>query len=440
MKNKPFFTLIVGLLLVALMLAACGSDTAEPSVQEPAAVQEEPAAEEPAAEEPAVAEETASEDGLTITLWTNDTHAPAFDVMADAAMEEFGVTLIIEVLPFADLFEQFNLAAPAGEGPDILVAPHNLIGEFATNGLAVPLELGELANQYSDAALVAWQYDGEQYGLPFNTENVGFFINTDIVSECPATWTDVMEISREIAADNDADIKTNKYGFVRMEGDPYHFYPLMTAFGGYVFGRTDEGYNPEDVGLDSEGALAAAEFWDEYVKEGLQPPGVDGDTMMTLFESGQSAMTITGPWYTQRVIDSGINFEICPIPGEVSEFGEPFMGSFGYVISAFGDDPNLMVIFLKEFLGTEENMRIMYETAPKVPAQLDVLASIDDPYLAAYGVAGRTAQPMPAIPEMSAVWSAFGNAVTLVSQQSDEPVNAFTTAAEQIRTAIAEGQ
>ena len=112
----------------------------------------------------------------------------------------------------------------------------------------------------------------------------------------------------------------------------------------------------------------------------------------------------------------------------------------GYVVSAFSDNADLAEVFVKEFLGTEENMRIMYEAAPKVPAHLGVLESIDDPYLAAYGEAGRTAQAMPAIPEMTAVWSAFGNAVTLVSQQGDEPVNAFETAAEQIRTAIEEGQ
>jgi len=44
---------------------------------------------------------------------------------------------------------------------------------------------------------------------------------------------------------------------------------------------------------------------------------------------------------------------------------------------------------------------------------------------------------MPAIPEMSAVWSAWGNGLTLIGQQREDPVQAFTDAAEQIRTAIA---
>jgi maltose/maltodextrin transport system substrate-binding protein/arabinogalactan oligomer/maltooligosaccharide transport system substrate-binding protein len=44
---------------------------------------------------------------------------------------------------------------------------------------------------------------------------------------------------------------------------------------------------------------------------------------------------------------------------------------------------------------------------------------------------------MPAIPEMSAVWTSWGNAMQLVSQQAEAPDAAFTTAAEQIRAAIA---
>ncbi len=473
MKHKNLVLLITFLIMALFVFTACGGsseeatedtasestdtavveETAEEPVAEEPVVEEEPAAEEEvvaeeAAEEEVVEEQPAEEapaeeaaaDAITLTLWSDDGQAPAFQAMVDAALEQYGVNLVVESLIFEDMYEQYNLAAPAGEGPDIIVAPHNIIGELSTNGLAVPMDLSDIAGQYSAAAIEAWQYNGEQYGLPFNTENVGFFINTDVVSACPATWTEVMDISREISANNTDDIETNKYGFVRMQADPYHFYPIMTAFGGYVFGKTDQGYNPEDVGLDSEGALAAAEFWDAYIKEGLQPAGVDGETMMTLFESGQSAMTITGPWFTQRVIDSGINFQICPIPGEVIERGEPFMGSFGLVVNPFSENADLAVIFVKEFLGSEENAQILYNETLKVPAHLGVLATIDDPYLAAYGEAGLTAQAMPAIPEMTAVWSAFNNAVLLVSQQGDTPDNAFITAAEQIRTAIEEGQ
>jgi maltose-binding protein MalE len=43
---------------------------------------------------------------------------------------------------------------------------------------------------------------------------------------------------------------------------------------------------------------------------------------------------------------------------------------------------------------------------------------------------------MPNIPEMSAVWSSWGSAMTLISQGTQTPADALKAAAEQIRTAI----
>jgi maltose-binding protein MalE len=83
-------------------------------------------------------------------------------------------------------------------------------------------------------------------------------------------------------------------------------------------------------------------------------------------------------------------------------------------------------------------MRAIFNNTPQPPANLAVVASLTDPYLAAFAVAGKDALPLPSIPEMGAVWEGWTNALTLVSQQRDDPVHAFTTAAEQIRKKIAE--
>jgi maltose/maltodextrin transport system substrate-binding protein/arabinogalactan oligomer/maltooligosaccharide transport system substrate-binding protein len=386
------------------------------------------------------AEEPAAEDtGLSLTIWADNTRTPILLDLADDFEAEYGVKLVVEELGFGDIRDQLTIAGPAGEGPDIIVGAHDWLGELVSNGVLAPIDLGDKSADFAPKALDAFTYDGELYGMPNATENVALFINTDIVAECPATWTEVRTISEELAADNTDAMETNKYGFVRMEGDPFHFFPIQTAFGGYVFGVTDAGYDPTDVGIDSEGSLAAATYWDEFVKAGLQPPAVDWETMHLMFESGQSAMTITGPWAVSRITDSGVPYAICPLPGEVNETGQPFLGAQGFMVSAFAKDPLLAQIFLSEFVATPEVMQAFYDADPRVPAYLPVLESLDDPNIAAFGEAGKDALPMPAIPEMASVWEAWGNAVTLISQQGDDPVNAFTSAAEQIRTAIAEG-
>ena len=221
-----------------------------------------------------------------------------------------------------------------------MISAHNTIGELVTNGLVAPIDLGDDINNYTPASIQAWTYNGELYGLPQSTENVGFFINTDIVSECPATWTEVIEISRELAADNDEEFETNKYGFVAQDNDPYHFFPIQTAFDGYIFGVTDQGYNPNDIGLDSEGSIAAITWWDTLIKEGLKPEGIDDPVMMDMFESSQAAMIITGPWNTQRVIDSGV--------GELMEAAGP--DAHVLVYSDHGSAPLHRLVFVNTFL------------------------------------------------------------------------------------------
>jgi maltose/maltodextrin transport system substrate-binding protein/arabinogalactan oligomer/maltooligosaccharide transport system substrate-binding protein len=374
---------------------------------------------------------------LSLTIWADDTRSPALQSVADAFQAEFGVTVVIEELGFGDIRDLFTVAGPAGEGPDIIVGAHDWLGELVSNGLLAPLDLGDKTADFTPASIQAFTYDGELYGMPNATENVAFFINADLVDGCPATWTDVLELSRERAAANTDDVETNEYGFVRMEGDPFHFFPIQTAFGGYVFGLTEDGYDPTDVGIDSEGSIAAAEYYATYVTEGLQPPAVDWETMHIWFETGKSSMTITGPWALTRLRDAGVNYQICDIPDETAD-GRPFLGAQGFMVSAFSEDPLLAQIFLTEFVATSETMSAMYEADPRPPAYIPVLETLDDPDLAAFGQAGVNALPMPSIPAMASVWDAWGNAVVLIAQQGDTPDNAFINAAEQIRTAIAE--
>lgn len=379
------------------------------------------------------AEQLAAEGTPVIRIWADNTRRPALEQIEPAFEEEYGVELLIEEVGFGNIRTNFLIAGPAGEGPDVIIGAHDWLGELVASGTLAPVDAGDLVDQFTPASINAFTYDGELYGLPYATENVAFFINTDIVPECPATWSEVYQISADI---HKAD--PTKYGFVRMEGDPYHFYPIQTAFGGYVFGRDENGsYDPTQVGVGDEGSLAAAAWWERMVKEGLQPPAVTWDIQHEMFEAGTSAMQITGPWSYQRTVDSGIPFAICNIPSETAE-GKPFLGAQGFMVSAFSKDPVLAQIFLTEFVASEEFQQAIFDNGERPSAFLPVLEKTEEEWLAAFGEAGVNADPMPAIPEMSAVWEAWGNAIVLVAQGADTAQNAFTTAQQQIITAIGE--
>jgi arabinogalactan oligomer / maltooligosaccharide transport system substrate-binding protein len=449
MHRRPLSLLSI-LLIFVLALGACGPGTpaqpaapaapvteAEPAEAPQADEPEAPEAEEPEPEaEPTSppAEEPAPADGeAALVIWSDETRTPLLTELARDFEETYGLRVVVTERAFGDIRDDLKVVGPTGEGPDIIVGAHDWLGELVENGLLAEIELGDKADLFLPAAVQAFIYDGRLYGMPYATENVAFIYNPELVEEVPTTWSEVQELAATLEADG-----VVAQGYIIQENDPYHFFPIQTAFGGYVFGLTEEGYDADDVGIDSEGSLAAAEWLSDMYAEGHLQPGsaVNYDLMHAAFEAGDAAMMITGPWALPRIRESGIPYAVATLPGEVQE-AQPFLGVQGFMISAFSDDLLLAQTFLQEFVATEETMQAIYEADPRPSAFLPVRDAIEDEDIAAFAEAGVNGLPMPAIPEMSAVWSAWGDAMQLVSQQTEDPETAFSNAAQQIRSAIA---
>ena len=92
--------------------------------------------------------------------------------------------------------------------------------------------------------------------------------------------------------------------------------------------------------------------------------------------------------------------------------------------------------FLTEFVATDDLMMELYTTGNRPSAFKSVLALTDDPDLAAMGAAGTNAIPMPNIPEMGSVWSAWDNALSLSLSGEQDPTEAMQDAAAQVRSLI----
>ena len=368
----------------------------------------------------------------SLTIWADDTRAPILEELGAQFEEEFGIPVLIHELGFGDIRDQFKTAAPAGEGPDMIIGAHDWLGELAVNGLLAEIDVSDVADQFLPASLAAFVYEGVQYGLPYAAENVAFLRNTELVPDNPETWDDVRAVSEQLIAD-----EASQYGFIMFDNNPYHFFPVQTAFGGYVFGLTDAGYDPGDVGIDSEGSIAAAAYLEAYGSDGLMPSGIDYDVMHTMFETGDAAMIITGPWAIPRIEESGVSFEVGGIPTGPGGAGKPFLGVQGFMVSAFSENKILAEAFLFDYIATLDTMQSLYSADPRPPAMLEARASLEDDIMLGFVAAGADGLAMPAIPEMASVWSAWGNAMELVRTGESSAADAFGNAGEQIRALIA---
>jgi arabinogalactan oligomer / maltooligosaccharide transport system substrate-binding protein len=443
MKRK-LWNLISLFTVAVFVLAACGpaaTQTEEPTdivveeapgaEEEPTEVVEEPTevVEEPT-EVPTPTEEVVAEPVATLKIWADDTRTPVLLELADDFLAEYNVELVVEDLGrVQDIRAPIITAAPAGEGPDIFIGVHDWLGGLVDSGLVTPIDLGDKRDEFVELALDAFTYtDGNLYGVPYATENLGLFYNTELVPEPPTTWAELLEIGRELKAEGTVD-----YAIAIAGGAGYNSLPIQTSFGGYVFGVDENGaWNPDDVGLDSEGMIEAVTWMTEAAEEGLMSTSFDIENARQLFETGKIPFIMDGPWDLERFRTAGVPFALAPFP----EDGAAFLGVQGFMVNAFSENILLAQAFLTEYVATEEFMQQMLDLELRPSAFKSVLATMDDPDLVAMGEAGTNAIPMPNIPEMGSVWSAWDNGILLAVTGEQTPEEAMTDAAGQVRALI----
>ncbi len=379
-----------------------------------------------------------------LVIWADDTRTPVVREIAEPFAEENGITVDVQELQFGDIRTQLSLVAPEGDGPDIIIGAHDWLGELVQNGVLEPIDLSGVADGFTDVAIEAFTYEGQTYGLPYAVENIALVRNTDLVPDAPATFEEMIQIATDFKAQAASDPTTLGLALqVGDQGDAYHFHPILTAFGGYIFGQNEDGtFNPDDLGIDSEGGLAAAQFLSEQAAAGLLSADVSYDTMIESFGQGKAAFAITGPWaiaeQDRGFAAMGVPYEVTPIPPRESG-GTPqvFVGVQGFMINSFSEQKPLATSFVLDYMSQESSQLALFEAGGRPPALTSAFEQVsDDPDLLGFGESGANGIPQPAIPEMGNVWADLGLAEINVLRGED-PTTEFTNAAESIRTAIA---
>lgn len=443
MKHK-LLSLISLLIVASMILAACTPAATETPTEQPAATDamtEEPT--EAMTEEPTEAmTEAPTEEATeppapvaTIRIWGDDTRAPVLVELADDFLAAYNVELVVEQLAFGDIRTQMLIAAPAGEGPDIFIGAHDWLGALVESGLVVPLDLGEKAAEFTELSLELFTYKGQLYGMPYATENLGFFYNTELVSadQVPTTWDGVLALGQQLKDEGKV-----QYA-IALSGKGYDAYPIHTAFGGYVFGLNPDGsWNVNDVGLGSEGMIAAVSWMRGAVEAGLMPETTDWATAHTLFETGETAFLMAGPWALERIRASGVPYAITTFPAatEGGQPGVPFLGGQGFMVNAFSENVLLAQTFLTEFVATQEVMQQLFDLGQRPSAFKSVLEATQDPDLEALNLAGANAVPMPNVQEMGSVWGAWDAGVDLALTGQQTPEESMTEAGAQVQALI----
>ena len=359
----------------------------------------------------------------SIKIQAGSDEIPALQQIAEEFTADTGVEVeFVQREINAQAISNFISQSPTGQAPDIIVSPHDNLGQLASNGVVVPVEMGDRAEDFTENAREAVVYDGVSYGVPYAIENVAMLRNNELAAQDPATFDELRAIGHRLMEERGIE-----YPFTVSQspeaGDPYHLYALQTSFGAEVFERTAEGEYTGNLTMGGEDGNEFARYLQELGASGDLRTSMTPDIAKESFLNGESAFHLGGPWELTDVEAAGMDVSVLPVPPAGGEEARPFVGVQAFFVNANAQNPMAAQDFAANYLTRPEAQTAMYESTGRPPAsQVAVDRMQGDPLRSAYAEIAETGLPMPAIPEMGAVWSFWGTTQNAVVDGRGDPV------------------
>lgn len=366
---------------------------------------------------------------LKLLVWINgDKGYNGLQKVGDEFHQASGVQVTVQHPEGAP--DKFQAAAAAGKGPDIFCWPHDRVGEWAKSGLIVPIKpTRKIRDEIDDSAWNAFTYRGKVWGYPLAIEAIGLIYNRALVKTPPATFDEVIALDKTLSAQG-------KKALLWDYNKTFFTWPLLAGNGGYVFGRTPQGeLDPAKVGVNTPGAVQAAQLLEQLIQNGHMPRGARYAEMEAGFARGEVAMMITGPWAWDNARKSKVDFAVAPIPSVTAgKPSRPFMGVLGCMIAAPSKAKDLAREFLEQHVLRVNGLKtISADVALGTPANKAYFAELSaDPNISATMSNARAGEPLPNIPELGRFWPAMDAALEAITNGRQSPQAALDGAAARI--------
>ncbi|MBL1224112.1 extracellular solute-binding protein [Enterococcus sp. BWR-S5] len=379
-----------------------------------------------------------------LLVWEDQSKSAGIEEAVKTFEEEHDVTIKVVEKAYADQLEDLRLDGPAGTGADVITIPGDQIGTAVTEGLLKEMTVEQAVQDiYTEAAMQSQIVNGKVYGLPKAVETQILYYNKALISEeeLPKTTDEWLTYSKKVKTDS-------SYGLLALWDQIYYAQGVLGGYGGYVFGTDADGsYNPEDIGLATDGAIKGAEYIKEFYDSGVFPTGIIGEqginVLDSLFTEGKAAAVISGPWNLEPYKEAGIDYGVMELPllGN-GEHMSSFIGVKSYNVSSYSQNADLAEEFVA-FITNEENSKVRFEKTAEIPA-VEALATdesiLESESAAAIAEQSKHAELTPGITAMNSVWEPIDSALQTIATGKAEPKTALPQAVEQIKSAIAATQ
>lgn len=234
---------------------------------------------------------------VELTMWFGREQFMPADNFETFHAENPNIRVNTDVIPLEEANSSYVRAYRAGNAPDIIQANLRDVPGLAEQGMLMDVTpvldawRNEDADDFAGMSQGAWEmpsHDGVPYGMTLHGAPYYFIYRLDLFEAAgipePRTYEDAIEAARQLHDDN-------LIGFA-IPGHGRHsawFHQHIVAMGAPIVDN--------NVRIDSEGGIAAIEFYQTIAREGLIHPETlswDSGEMRAAFIGGNAAMIFEG--------------------------------------------------------------------------------------------------------------------------------------------------
>jgi maltose/maltodextrin transport system substrate-binding protein len=364
-----------------------------------------------------------------LLIWTTDNRG--YHAMAEIGKkfeEEMGVPVKVETQE--GITDKFRSAAQGGKGPDIFFWAHDRIGEWADAGLLKAVEPDE---EFKKTLIpMSWEavtHKGQLWGYPMALECISLIYNKKLVDgEPPKQLADYPAFKKELQKKH-----PDATAIMWDVNVPYFSFPFLASAGAYSFKQTAAGWDPNDTGIDTPGAVKGLQAIVDLIKEDVLPKGSTQSVMDEKMVGGTLATAVNGPWSWANLHKGGVDFALAPVPGVDGNPGKPFVGVFSALINRSSPNTDLAVVLLEKYMITAEGLKAIDADSPLGVPSVQALA--DEMSAKSQLIKGTyenclNGVVMPNIPQMGRFWSSMEAAFKIASSGNATPEEAIKDAAK----------
>ena len=426
---------LIALVSLALLASACTPPAPAPTAPPP--TQPPPPATGPTAAVPTTKPARPSAK-LTLWIYMSDEDLAVLKGITHQWETKTGDTVEVVNYPYFELLSKVDVAFPAGEGPDLCQIPHSNTGVWGQAGLIAPLPAGVLTDEerakYAKSALDAFFYDGKQYGIPQIADVVVLLYNKALVSKPPQTMEELISMAKSIQHDDVG-------GFWLLDNNMWYGWCFVSGYGGYIFGKTETGYDVHDLGVFSRGTAQGLDYLFSLRREHkIIPENIDWNLLTGRFTEGKLGMMLQNA--NQAIIykTAGVDVGMAVIPRLPNgNMPAPMLSISGWGINGYSKQQQAAGE-LAVYLGANLAIPLFKSASGNIPVRLDAIADpaiAGNPDIVAAIEQVGLSQPVPNVPEMGLVWVPVNSAFELAAKGTKSSAQALSEAAEVVKAAIA---